>query len=79
MQVSRLDEALLVSGPMSGVQPSGCRSRLEIVRELDRYHGFVAAERWCFPVASEAPEEIPPMARGADRRADSPANGAAKA
>ena len=31
-------------------------SRLEIVRELDRYHGFAAAGRWGLP---EAPEEVP--------------------
>jgi hypothetical protein len=61
MQVSRLNEALLVSfGAMSG-QPSGGRSRLEIVRELDRYHGFAAAERQRLPASRpEAPEQIPP-------------------
>jgi len=38
---------------------------VEIVRELDRYHGFAAAERWRLPDASRQP--------------DSPANDAAKA
>jgi hypothetical protein len=50
---------------MSGVRPSGCRSRLEIVSELDRYHGFAAAERWGLPDTTETPEQIPAMDCGA--------------
>ena len=80
MQVSRLEEALLVSfGAMSGANLQAVDRVVKIVRELDRYHGFAAAERWGLPVAPEAPEQIAAMARGARRRADSPANGAAKA
>jgi hypothetical protein len=61
MQVSRLNEALLVSfDAMSGSNLQAVDRVVKIVRELDRYHGFVAAERWGLPVASEAPEEIPP-------------------
>jgi hypothetical protein len=61
MQVTRLNEALLVSfDAMSGSNLQAVDRVVKIVRELDRYHGFVAAERWGLPVASEAPEEIPP-------------------
>ena len=61
MQVSRLNEALLVSfDAMSGSNLQAVDRVVKIVRELDRYPGFVAAERWGLPVASEAPEEIPP-------------------
>ncbi len=62
MQVSRLEEALLVSfGAMSGSNLQAVDRVVKIVRELDRYHGFVAAERRCgLPVAPEAPEEIAP-------------------
>src|SRR5271169_4538654 len=60
MQVSRLNEALLVSfDAMSGSNLQAVDRVVKIVRALDRYHG-VAAERWGLPVASEAPEEIPP-------------------
>ena len=80
MQVSRLEEALLVSfGAMSGTNLQTVDRVVKIVREHDRYHGFVAAERWGLPVALEAPEEIAPWLRGAHRQAASPANGAAKA
>jgi len=59
-QVSRLNEALLVSfDAMSGSNLQAVDRVVKIVRELDRYHGFVAAERWGLPVASEAPAEIP--------------------
>jgi hypothetical protein len=71
MQVIRLEEALLVSfGAMSGSNPEAVDRFVKIVRELDRYHGFVAAERWSLPVAPEAPEEIAPWleARIAKRR-----------
>jgi hypothetical protein len=58
MQVSRLNEALLVSfGAMSGSNLQAVDRVVKIVRELDRYHGFVAAERWGLPVASEAPKK----------------------
>ena len=61
MQVSRLNEALLASfDAMSGSNLQAVDRFVKIVRALDRYHGFVAAERWGLPVASEAPEEIPP-------------------
>ena len=61
MQLSRLNEALLVSfDAMSGSNLHAVDRVVKIVRALDRYHGFVAAERWGLPVASEAPEEIPP-------------------
>src|ERR1700723_2834856 len=54
MQVSRLNEALLVSfDAMSGCNLQAVDRVVRIVRELDRYHGFVAAERWGLPVASE--------------------------
>ena len=46
MQVSRLNEALLVSySAMSGANLRAVDRVVKIVRELDRYHGFVAAER----------------------------------
>jgi hypothetical protein len=61
MRVIRLEEALLVSfGAMSGSNPEAVDRFVKIVRELDCYHGFVAAERWSLPVAPEAPEEIAP-------------------
>ncbi len=61
MQVSRLNEALLVSwGAMSGANNLQAVDRVvKIVRELDRYHGFAAAERRGLRDASEAPERIP--------------------
>src|SRR5271163_16887 len=61
MQVSRLEEALRASfGAMSGANLQAVDRVVRILRELDRYHGFVAAERWGLPVAAEAPEEIAP-------------------
>jgi hypothetical protein len=46
MQVSRLNEALLVSfDAMSGCNLQAVDRVVKIVRQLDRYHGFVAAER----------------------------------
>ncbi len=45
---------------MSGSKLQAVDRVVKIVRELDRYHGFVAAERWGLPVTSEAPEEIAP-------------------
>jgi len=61
MQVSRLNEALLVAySAMGGMNLKAVDRVVKIVRELDRYHGFAAAERR-FPVASrlEAPEPSP--------------------
>ena len=48
LQVSRLSEALLVSygamyNPESGANFKAIDSVVKVVRELDRYHGFVAA------------------------------------
>jgi hypothetical protein len=46
IQVSRLNEALLVAfSAMSGMNLKAVDRVIRIVRELDRYHGFVAAER----------------------------------
>ena len=46
LQVSRLNEALLVAyGAMSGGNLKAVDRVVKIIRELDRYHGFVAAER----------------------------------
>src|SRR5271163_1851988 len=62
MQVSRIEEALLVSfGAISGANNLQAVDRVvKIVRELDRYHhGFAAAGCWALPAASEAPKEIP--------------------
>jgi hypothetical protein len=69
-QANRLEEALHASfGVISGANLQAVDRVVKIVRELERYHGFVAAERWGLPVASEAPEEIPPWleARIAER------------
>ena len=52
LQVSRLNEALLVAyGAMSGGNLRAVDRVVKIVRELDRYHGFVAAERRSLPDA----------------------------
>jgi hypothetical protein len=61
MQVSRLNEALLVSfGAMSGANNLQAVDRVvRIVRELDRYHSFAAAVRRGLPDTSKAPEEVP--------------------
>jgi hypothetical protein len=46
IQVSRLNEALLVAySAMSGMNLKAVDRVVRIVRELDRYHGFVCAER----------------------------------
>ena len=48
-------------GALSGSNLQAVDRVVKIVRELDRYHGFVAAERRCgLPVAPEAPEDIVP-------------------
>ncbi len=50
LQVSRLNEALLVAyGAMSGTNLRAVDRVVKIVRELDRYHGFVAVERRSLP------------------------------
>ncbi len=62
MQVSRLNKALLVAyGAMSGLNLQAVDRVVKIVRELDRYHGFAAAERRSLPDASclEAPGQNP--------------------
>jgi hypothetical protein len=59
IQVSRLNEALLVAfSAMTGANLKAVDRVVKIVRELDRYHGFVAAQRR-LPEASrtEAPVE----------------------
>ncbi len=46
LQVSRLNEAPLVAyGAMSGANLRAVDRVVRIVRELDRYHGFIAADR----------------------------------
>jgi DNA-binding CsgD family transcriptional regulator len=64
LQVSRLNEALLVS--YSGMHNSATGTNLEavdrvvrIVRELDRYHGFAAVRR---PREEREPLRLPPPA-----------------
>ncbi len=60
LQVSRLNEALLVAyGAMSGANLGAVDRVVKIVRELDRYHGFVAVERRSLPDAArlEAPAQ----------------------
>jgi hypothetical protein len=58
MQVNRLEEEALrlPFGAMSGANLQAVDRVVKIVRELDRYQGFVAAERWGLPVEPEAPE-----------------------
>ena len=66
IQVNRLNEALLVAfSAMSGTNLKAVDRVIRIVRELDRYHGFVAAERRL------------PDPRTADRRPGAAAEGAA--
>jgi DNA-binding CsgD family transcriptional regulator len=56
MQVNRLNEALRLSfGAMSGANLQAVDRVVRIVRELDRYHGFVAAERWGLPDVTPFP------------------------
>ena len=53
MQPSRLEEALRMSfDAMSGANLRAVDRVVKIVRELDRYHGFAAAERWRLAEAS---------------------------
>jgi hypothetical protein len=52
MQVNRLNEALRLSfGARSGANLQEVDRVVKIVRELDRYHCFTAAERWGLPDA----------------------------
>ena len=58
LQVNRLNEALLVAyGAMSPENLGAVRLVVQIVRELDRYHGFVPARR---PVRGRNDELEPP-------------------
>src|SRR5271166_2288316 len=62
LQMSRLNEALVVAyGAMSGGNLQAVDRVVKIVRELDRYHGLVAAERRLSPGEPrlEAPAESP--------------------
>ncbi len=72
LQVSRLNEALLVAyGAMSGANLGAVDRVVKIVRELDRYHGFVSVERRSLPDAprltTQAQDALPPDAPPADR------------
>ena len=59
-QVSRLEAALGVAYDAMAVDNLRAVALVvKIVRELDRYHGFAAAERQGLRDASEAPEQIP--------------------
>jgi hypothetical protein len=67
IQVSRLNEALLVAySAMSGANLKAVDRVVKIVRELDRYHGFVVAERR-LPDASRlaGPEQSAPSLEAA--------------
>jgi DNA-binding CsgD family transcriptional regulator len=60
-QVSRLNEALLVSySAMSGGNLQAVDRVVRIVRELDRYHGFAVAEQR--PRAGASSLKAPPLA-----------------
>jgi hypothetical protein len=77
LQVSRLNEALLVSySAMSRANLQAVDRVVKIVRELDRYHGFVAAEAARRPETPRlaAPARIP---LALEAPAGSPGNGAA--
>jgi hypothetical protein len=77
LQVSRLNEALLVSySAMSRANLQAVDRVVKIVRELDRYHGFVAAEPARRPGTPRlaAPAHIP---LALEAPAGSPGNGAA--
>jgi hypothetical protein len=78
VQVSRLNEALLVSySAMSGHNLQAVDRVVKIVRELDRYHGFAAAGQAHRPAAPRLTSPAPvPLALQAPA-ASSPANGAA--
>ena len=76
LQVSRLNEALLVAySAMSAENLRAVGLVVRIVRELDRYHGFVAFGRG--PAASRAPR-TPSRKKTARARGRFPGNGAAK-
>jgi len=72
IQVSRLHEALLVAySAMTGCNLQAVDRVVKIVRELDRYHGFVAAERR-YPLG-EPRSKRPLKARSRSGRRRSPA------
>ncbi|HEY1779796.1 MAG TPA: hypothetical protein VGG79_05075 [Roseiarcus sp.] len=65
VQVSRLNEALLVSftamhGPKAGANFEAVDRVVKIVRELDRYHGFAAASRPREEREEPEPRRLPP-------------------
>ena len=67
LQVSRLNEALLVAySAMSGGNLGAVDRVVKIVRELDRYHGFSAADRRSHTRRIEA-KAAGPLALAADR------------
>src|SRR5271157_2100215 len=67
LQVSRLNEALLVAySAMSGGNLGAVDRVVKIVRELDRYHGFSAADRRSHSRRIEA-KAAGPLALAADR------------
>ena len=71
-QVNRLEEALRVSfDAMSGANLQAVDRVVKIVRELDRYHGFAAAERWGLPDAPRSARGSRPRGHGAACRPDS--------
>ena len=78
LQVSRLNEALIVAySAMSGMNLQAVDRVVKIVRELDRYHGFAAADE---AVSLRPPRHLPPspapLALEAPRAGTEP-NGAA--
>src|SRR5271156_563881 len=70
-QVSRLNEALLVSySAMSGGNLQAVDRVVRIVRELDRYHGFSPAKQhYHVEQRRVAPPESPPLALAGRTRA----------
>ena len=73
IQVNRLNEALLVAySAMSGLNLKAVDRVVKIVRELDRYHGFVAAERRL----PDASPRIIPGSQPGDRGLEAPAQNA---
>ena len=78
LQVSRLNEALFVSyNAMSGLNLQAVDRVVKIVRELDRYHGFVATEPAQLPDALRPAALAPPPLALAAPSAGRPGNGAA--
>ena len=77
LQVSRLNEALLVAySAMSGANLQAVDRVVKIVRELDRYHGFAAADKALTPRQSRlAPPSPVPLLEAPGARTEP--NGAA--